>query len=140
MGNSVSQSFDPHHFDGLDYTNVRFFSLNGHKCYGKVVRVTDGDSIWVVIDFPEVSDGELHPTMFKCNLHNYDVPELNDTDSERREIAKRCRELLEGEINGKDVWLEFHESTAFEKQSVDVFLLDEIGEPTLESVNAKLRS
>lgn len=140
MGNSMSQTYDPQHFDGLDHKNVRCFSLSGHRCYGKVVRVTDGDSIWVVIDFPDVNDGELYPTMFKCNLHDYDVPELNDTDQERREIAKRCKDLLEKEINDKDVWLEFHDPTKFERQSVDVFLLDEVGEPFKQSVNVRLRS
>ena len=60
---------------------------------GKVVKVYDGDTVWVASDA-----GTRH----SCRLHGIDCPELRSSCAGEREAARAARDCLANELLPKD--------------------------------------
>jgi micrococcal nuclease len=68
----------------LTQKDVPLFSFEGVIAPAKVVRIIDGDTIHIVIEY------EGKPIRLVCRLHGIDTPEL----SKSPDIAKRARNRL----------------------------------------------
>jgi len=86
---------DSYRLRNATYENTPTFSLSGLRCRGRVLRVYDGDTLWLAI---------VHPgkTVYKyrVRMYGYDAPEMHPrTDTENRdqvvESALRAKAYLE---------------------------------------------
>lgn len=69
--------------------------------YCKVVRVYDGDTVFVVTKLR----GEAVPHKFSVRLRGIDAPEMRGGSAEEKEAAIRARDALHGLIHGTFVEL-----------------------------------
>ena len=66
-----------------------FFSLNGTKCWGRVVDIYDGDTIKVVLPFDQRSFYK-----FNARLYGIDTPELKSDDEKIKKLGLKAKERL----------------------------------------------
>lgn len=102
------------------YEDTPSFSLSGMRCKGRVVRVYDGDTVWVAIPYP---DDKVFK--YRVRLHGYDAPELHPrSDVENREL------LVQAALDAKA----FLEDTLSRSELVDVefFEYDKYGRPLVK--------
>ena len=78
----------PRTIDIIDITDAPFFSLNGHCCSGKVVKVTDGDTVHLLMEF----SGVVY--RWKCRIAHVDTPELHSRDEAEKRHAITVKERL----------------------------------------------
>jgi endonuclease YncB( thermonuclease family) len=77
------------------YEDTPTFSLSGLTCRAKVLRVYDGDTLWLAIPYP---DNKVFK--YRVRLYGYDAPEMHPrTDTEHRDqlvaAALRAKAYLE---------------------------------------------
>lgn len=93
-GTSGQSSADAESILGLDQATYK-----GTKAYvfsmtvGKVVKVYDGDTVWVA------SSAEARHS---CRLYGIDCPEMRGSTPEEREAAKAARDCLANELVPED--------------------------------------
>lgn len=69
--------------------STEFFSLNGTKCWGRVVDIYDGDTIKIVLPFGQ---GSFYK--FSARLYGIDTPELKSEDEKIKKIGLKAKERL----------------------------------------------
>lgn len=102
------------------YEDTPTFSLSGIRCKGRVVRVYDGDTLWLAIPYP---DNKVFK--YRVRLHGYDAPELHPrSDAENRD------QLVQAALNAKA----FLEQTLARSNLVDAefFEYDKYGRPLVK--------
>jgi endonuclease YncB( thermonuclease family) len=80
-----------------NYENTPTYSLTGKRCKGKILKVYDGDTVWVALPIPN----DVYK--YKARLFGYDSPEMRPSkeDEKHDEIVqsaigakKRLQELI----------------------------------------------
>jgi endonuclease YncB( thermonuclease family) len=89
------------------------FSLNGTNVIGKVVRVYDGDTIWVVIPIHNIL------SKIKIRLYGLDTPELKTSEGEK------ARDYLESIVLNKLVKLSFLKDDKYGRPLANIYTLTE---------------
>jgi endonuclease YncB( thermonuclease family) len=74
-----------------------FFTLKGRECDGKIVRVTDGDTVHALMDL----DGTVYK--WKCRIAHVDTPELHSRDETEKRHATNARDRLSELVLGRTV-------------------------------------
>jgi endonuclease YncB( thermonuclease family) len=74
-------------FKDCSYENTPTYTLSGKRCRGKILKVYDGDTLWIALPFPE---NQIFK--YKARLFGYDSPEMKPSkdDSDRKEIINRA--------------------------------------------------
>lgn len=80
------------------YENTSTYSLMGTKCKGKVLKVYDGDTLWIALPIPENTVYK-----YKARLYGYNSPELkhqgsaieNAESKENIELAIQAKKRLQ---------------------------------------------
>ena len=83
------------------YKDVDFYSLKGYRCWAKVVKVYDGDTVTVAF-----YNRENILCKYRVRLLGIDTPELRSTNPAEVAAAKKSRERLVELINDQLVILE----------------------------------
>ena len=88
------------------FENTKEYTLEGLNKIGKVIKVYDGDTLWVAIN--------IHHNIykFKVRMLGYDSPEMKprlNTPNREQEIqaAKKAKEYIEELVLNKNVLVEF---------------------------------
>ena len=75
-----------------NYNNTDFLNIKGdYMC--KAVRVFDGDTIVLLIDYPEDQCSKIH-----CRLSGIDCPEMSDKNLNIKKLAINARNFLVNQI------------------------------------------
>ena len=82
------------------YKDLPFFSLNGYKTWGKVVKQYDGDSCTIAMHYKK------QPYKFKTRLTGIDTAEIRTLDPIERRVALQAKERLAELIGGNLVYVE----------------------------------
>ena len=117
----------------LNESELNEFDLNGVKTYAKVLRVYDGDTIWVGCKI----FGKYHK--LNIRLLGYNSPEIRVAKSnpKRDEIKKagyEAKDYLSDLINDQIVWVEFKEYGKFGRALADVYSIDWEQEPPIKKI------
>lgn len=87
-------------FKDYQYKNTKTFSFENKKLFGKVIKVYDGDTIWIVC---KIFDNIYK---IKIRLNELDTPELKSKDEKEKEKAELARDYLYNLIYNKYVYIE----------------------------------
>jgi endonuclease YncB( thermonuclease family) len=76
------------------YETTPTFSLNGKKCKGKILKIYDGDTIWIALPVLD----QIYK--YKARLYGYDSPEIRPLENlpNRNEVianAEKAKKRLE---------------------------------------------
>ena len=95
-----------------------FFTLKGVKTYGKVVKITDGDTLCIVLP--------LFDKYYKFNtrLSGIDTCEIHSKNSSIKEIAIKAKNRIADLIEDCShlLWVECYEFDKYGRLLADVFL------------------
>ena len=88
------------------FENTEEYTLEGIKKTGKVIKVYDGDTLWVAIDI------HLKIYKFKVRMLGYDSPEMKprlNLPKREEEIvaAKKAKKYIEDLVLNKKILVEF---------------------------------
>jgi len=111
-------------------------TLKGYSSKCKVVRVVDGDTVYLVCFEPD-SDRLMK---LNCRLNGIDTPEMKKTPdiakAARQELIKLVCNTMNENDNTKIMWVKFYGPDKYGRELVDLFE----SEGMAESVNARLIS
>ena len=92
MGNllgciSLKKEYEKDYLFKIDDKSLPLFNLNGHRTFGKVVDVYDGDTCTIVLKW----EGKYRK--FKCRCYGYDSPEMKPrlNVENREEIISKAK-------------------------------------------------
>ena len=74
-----------------------YFSLQGHECMGKIVKVYDADTVHILMEF----FGTVYK--WKCRIMHVDTPELRTIDENEKKHGYIAKEALSNLILDKIV-------------------------------------
>lgn len=99
--------------------NTPFFSLNGTKCWGRVVDVYDGDTIKIVLPWGEDF------FKFSARLHGIDTGELKSHDEQIKKVGlkgkTRLVELTKFNSSVGVVWVECLEWDKYGRLLINIY-------------------
>jgi len=102
------------------YEDTPTFSLSGLHCRAKILRVYDGDTLWLAIPYP---DNKVFK--YRVRFYGYDAPELHPrTDTEHRD------ELVEAALHAKAYLAKW--SSQHELVEAEFFAYDKFGRPLVK--------
>ena len=80
-----------------EQTDAPFFTLQGHECIGKIVKVYDADTVHILM--------EVFGTLYrwKCRIMHVDTPELRTRDENEKKHGYMAKEALSNLILNKTV-------------------------------------
>ena len=80
-----------------EQTDAPFFTLQGHECMGKIVKVYDADTVHILM--------EVFGTLYrwKCRIMHVDTPELRTKDENEKKHGYMAKEALSNLILDKIV-------------------------------------
>jgi|GEM_PF-2097251 len=83
----------------LDYGDVDFYHLKGYECWARVLRVVDGDTIYVAF----FVHGK--PFKYRIRLAGIDTAEKRSTDEAEKTWALKAENTLREWVGDQLVWL-----------------------------------
>ena len=103
-------------WSNVSYKNTPLFSLNGLETDAKVLKVYDGDTLYVAINF------QNSLCKFKCRLSRIDTPELRTTDEVEKKYALESKQYLVNKVENKIVKLKVNNNDKYGRLLVDIFV------------------
>lgn len=116
-------SLTERHLRASNYDNTPTFTLSRKKQKCKVLKVYDGDTIWVAISI----NGSI--VKFNCRMLGYDSPEMKPLKSinnrdEIIEAAKKAKEYIESLIKDAIVDISFSGFDKYGRALSSVYIID----------------
>jgi len=93
-----------------------------HTYTAKVIRVIDGDSLWLEVDL-----GFRMSYSDNFRLNGIDTPELTSKSEEKRQRAKDAREALALLVAGKELKITTTKPGKYGRWLVDIYVTDNDG-------------
>lgn len=83
--------------------NTEAFSLNGVKCFTKIIEVYDGDTVTLAFPFA----GGVYKK--RCRIEGVDCAEIRTKNLDEKKVGFEAKDFLSGFVLNKKVWTEFIE-------------------------------
>lgn len=116
--------FDPKE----DYSKIKMFSLQDHIFAAKCVKVYDGDTVNLVMDF----NGEL--IRYRFRLIGFNSPEIRASCKEEREKAIEARDYLANRLLGKTVVAVLGPFDKYGRPLCDLYLIEDEENINLDTI------
>lgn len=79
------------------------FGLYGQKLLVKCIKVVDGDTITIVMCYPELDSSKI--CKVNIRLYGINTPEKRSSDKKEVEAAMKCKSYLENLILNSFIWV-----------------------------------
>lgn len=105
------------------------FTLEGLSKIGVVIKVYDGDTVWVKVDM----GNRWGVVRFSCRLYGYDTSEIRRGSKKERELGKSARDFVRDLIMNNTVMVHFGKYDKYGRPLIDLNIIDEIDGEYLEA-------